>query len=61
MTKLGWLSYLFGMEWSLGSDPVLLFLAGCGVEEDSKQWGTLHSCLFSFLDTFPACHSDLSL
>lgn len=61
MTKLGWLLYLFGMERSLGSDPVLLFLAGCGVGEDSKQWGTLHSCLFCLLDTFPACHSDLSL
>lgn len=56
MTKLGWLLYLFGFEWSVGSDPVLLFLAGCGTEEDSKQWGTLHLCLFCLLVTFPACH-----
>lgn len=41
MTKLGWLLYLFGFEWSVGSDPVLLFLAGCGTKEDSKQWGDL--------------------
>lgn len=56
MTKLGWLLYLFGMEWSVGSHPVLLFLAGCGTEEDSKQWGTLHLCLFCLLVTFPTCH-----
>lgn len=45
----------------MGSDPASLFLAGRGVEEDSKQWGILPSCLFCLLDTFPARHSDLSL
>lgn len=56
MTKLGWLLYLVGFEWSVGRDPALLFLAGRGTAEDSKQWGTLHSCLFCLLVSFPACH-----
>ena len=55
MTKLGWLLYLFGWECSVGSDPVLLFLADWRTEEDSKQWGTLHSGLFaSWCPSLPA-------
>lgn len=55
MTKLGWLLYLFGWECSVGSDPVLLFLADWRTEEDSKQWGTLCSGLFaSWCPSLPA-------
>lgn len=40
----------------MGSCPVLLFVAGYGTGDDSKQWETLHLRLLCLLMTFPACH-----
>lgn len=60
MTELGWRLYLPGRERGVGRDPALLFLAGWGTEEDSKQWGTSRSGLCCLSVPFPPATPDPS-